>query len=108
IADGLTMDVDKDGKVDVYKYDLNNDRIVDFTTLDADKDDVAESIDMNNDGRIDGFDFDKDNVLDMPFRDGQIFIWLWKILFGMWTAGFAVLLIYVILKENKIFQKQTS
>lgn len=101
LVDGLTMDVDKDRKADVFKYDLNNDRVVDFTTLDADKDGVAESMDINNDGRIDGFDFDNDNKIDIPVSNGQIFIWLWRVLFGAWGAGFTALVVFVILKENK-------
>lgn len=104
LVDGLTMDVDKDSKTDVFKYDLNNDHVVDFTTLDADKDGVAESIDINNDGRIDGFDFDNDNKIDIPVSNGQIFIWLWRVLFGVWGAGFTALIVYTILKEkgNKV------
>lgn len=106
INDGLTMDLDKDGKADVFKYDLNNDHVVDFTTLDADKDGVAESIDINNDGRIDGYDFDNDNIIDIPVWSGQFFIWFWKVLFGLWGLGFAAFIVFVILKENnKLFQK---
>lgn len=106
IADGLTIDLDKDGKADVFKYDLNNDNVVDFTTFDADKDSVAESIDVNNDGHIDGFDFDNDNKIDAQVFEGQFFIWLWRFLFGMWTAGFAALIVFAILKENKTPRKQ--
>ena len=99
ISDGLTMDVDKDGRSDVFKYDLNNDHVVDFTTFDTDKDGVNESMDINNDGRIDGFDFDKDNVLDIPVSEGQFFIWLWRMLFGLWITGFVTLLGFGIVKE---------
>lgn len=104
LVDGLTMDVDKDGESEVFKYDLNNDRVVDFTTFDTDKDGVAESIDINNDGLIDGFDFDKDNVLDIPIAEGQFYIWLWRVWFSSWAVGFAALLIFAIIKENKTLQ----
>src|SRR3989344_2139323 len=106
LTDALTMDVDKDGNSDVFKYDLDNDRVVDFTTFDTDKDGVAESIDTNNDGRIDGFDFDSDNAIDIPVTKGQFFIWLWRVLFGIWVVGFASMLVLAIIKENKILQKQ--
>ena len=102
LFDGLTIDVDEDGNSDVFKYDLDNDRVVDFTTFDTDKDGVAESIDTNNDGRIDGFDFDKDNVLDIPVTKGQFFIQLWNVLFGTWAAGFVALLVFAMVKENKL------
>ena len=105
IPDGLMMDADGDGNIDVFKYDLNNDHSVDFTVFDADNDGVAESIDVNNDGRIDGFDFDNDNVLDVKVSGGQFFILLWRVLFGAWTVGFVALLIFAIVKENKLFQK---
>lgn len=105
VSDGLTMDVNEDGVVDTFKYDLNNDHVVDFTTFDADKDGVAESVDLNNDGRIDGFDFDNDNRLDIPVFNGQFYIWLWRILFGVWTAIFAALLIFGIIKERGIHKK---
>jgi len=101
LTDGLTMDVDKDGNADVLKYDLDNDRVVDFTTFDTDKDGVAESIDINNDGRIDGFDFDKDNVLDIPISEGQFFIWLWRVLFGVLLTSFAAVLVFAMVKEYK-------
>ncbi|MDO8583059.1 MAG: RDD family protein [bacterium] len=100
-VDGLTMDLDKDGKTDVFKYDLDNDRVVDFTTFDTDKDGIAESIDMNNDGIIDGFDFDNDNKLDIKTSRGQRVIGR-DVLFGIWAAGFAGLLIFAIMKEKKI------
>ena len=106
LTDALMIDVDEDGKSDVFKYDLNNDRVIEFTTFDADKDGVAESIDINNDGRIDGFDFDKDNVIDIPVFQGQFFIWLWRIMFGIWGVGFASLLVLAIINENKILQKK--
>lgn len=102
MPDGLTMDVDDDGKVETFKYDLDNDHVVEFTTFDADKDGVAESIDLNNDGRIDGYDFDNDNKLDIEVSEGQFFIWLWRILFGVWTVGFVTLLVFGIIKENKL------
>lgn len=106
LPDGLTMDVDKDGKADVFKYDLNNDRMIDFTTFDTDKDGVAESIDINNDGRIDGYDFDKDNILDIPVSSGQFFIGLWRVLFGIWALGFVGLLVFAMTKENKLSQTE--
>lgn len=106
VVDGLTIGTNKDGKADVFKYDLNNDLVVDSTTFDTDEDGVAESIDVNNDGRIDGFDFDNDNKLDIPVSDGQFFIRLWGILFGIWMAGFAALTIFAIIKENKMPQKK--
>ena len=56
-------------------------------------------MDINNDGRIDGFDFDKDNVLDIPVSEGQFFIWLWRMLFGLWITGFVTLLGFGIVKE---------
>lgn len=105
IPEGLTMDTDADGKVETFKYDLDNDHVVDFTTFDADKDGIAESIDINNDGRIDGFDFDNDNILDIQVSQGQFFIWLWRILLGVWIAGFASLLIFGILKERRSVKK---
>lgn len=100
VPEGLTMDADGDGIVETFKYDLNNDHVVDFTTFDADKDGVAESIDVNNDGRIDGFDFDNDNVLDVQVSEGQFFIWLWRVLFLGWIAGFAALLVFGMMKEK--------
>ena len=106
LVDGITIDLDKDSKSDVFKYDLDNDRVVDFTTYDADKDGVAESIDTNNDGRIDGFDFDKDNVIDIPVFQGQFFIWFWRVLFGALLTGLVALIVFAIIKENKILQKQ--
>ncbi|MCR4264165.1 MAG: RDD family protein, partial [Candidatus Roizmanbacteria bacterium] len=108
LTDGLTMDVDKDGSADVFKYDLNNDRVIDFTTFDTDKDGVAESIDINNDGRIDGFDFDNDNILDILVSGGQFYIWLWKVLFGVWAVGFVGLLGYGIFIEKINHEKDTK
>jgi len=105
VPDGLTMDVDKDGKSDVFKYDLDNDHVVDFATFDTDKDGIAESIDKNNDGRIDGFDFDNDNILDISVSEGQFFIWLWRVLFGVWVAGFVILLVFGIIKERETNKK---
>lgn len=105
LVDGLIMDVNHDGKPDVFKYDLDNDHIVDFTTFDTDKNGVAEAIDINNDGRIDGFDFNKDTKIDVPVSGGQFFIWLWNIFFITWTVGFVALLVFAILKENEILQK---
>lgn len=101
LSDGLTMDIDKDGKSDVFKYDLDNDYVVDFTTFDTDKDGIAESIDVNNDGHIDGFDFDNDNILDIEASEGQKFIWLRRILFGILMTNFAVLLVFGIIKERE-------
>lgn len=99
--DGLTMDLNEDGKSDVFKYDLNNDGVVDFTTFDTDNDGIAESIDNNNDGRIDGYDFDNDNKLDMNVFGGQLFIWLWRLWFGILCLGFAGVLVFIILKERR-------
>jgi hypothetical protein len=101
VSDGLKMDADGDGIFETFKYDLDNDHVVDFTTIDTDKDGIGESIDVNNDGRIDGFDFDNDNKLDIEVEDGQFAIRLWKIVFGIWGAGFVVLLAFGIIKENK-------
>ena len=101
INDGLTIDSDADGKVDTIKYDLDNDRVVDFTTLDADGDNVAESIDLNNDGRIDGYDFDNDNVLDIRVTSGQFFLWLPKILLGVWAVAFIGLLSRTIILKKE-------
>ena len=100
VPEGLTMDLNQDGKIDVFKYDLNNDRVVDFATFDADSNGVAESIDVNNDGRIDGFDFNNDNKLDIKVFDGQFFIWLWRVWFGVLGVGFTALLAFAILKES--------
>lgn len=103
VIDGLTMDLNKDGKADVFKYDLDNDQMIDFATFDTDKDGVNESIDVNNDGRIDGFDFNKDNKLDIQVSGGQSFIWLGRVLFGVWLACFVAflgLIIFAILKEK--------
>ena len=100
LTDALSIDVDEDGKSDVFKYDLNNDEVIEFTTFDADKDGVAESIDLNNDSRIDGYDFDKDNRVEIPVVHGQFFIWLWRVLFGTWIAGFTILLVFTMMKEN--------
>ncbi|KKS40670.1 MAG: hypothetical protein UV04_C0020G0017 [Candidatus Gottesmanbacteria bacterium GW2011_GWA2_42_16] len=94
--------------VDTFKYDLNNDRVVDLTTFDADKDGVAESLDINNDGRIDGFDFDNDNILDVKVADGQNAILLRKVLFGVGVAGFVSLLVFTIIKENKFLNMITG
>lgn len=106
VADGLTIDLNKDGKADVFKYDLDNDLVVDSTTFDTDKDGVAESIDVNNDSRIDGFDFNNDNKMDIPASGGQLFLKLGNVLFGIWVASFVALLIFATLKENKILHKQ--
>lgn len=106
VADGLTMDLDKDDNADVFKYDLDNDFFIDFTTFDTDKDGIAESIDINNDGRIDGFDFDNDNVLDIQASGGQFFLKLWGVLFGVWAVSLGALLVFAILKENKILHKK--
>lgn len=102
IPDGITLDTDGNGMVDIVKYDLNNDHIVDFTTFDTDKDGVAESIDINNDGRVDGFDFDNDNKIDISLASGQLFIWLWRGLFGVWVMAFATLIIVGIVKEKQL------
>lgn len=106
VPEGLTIDVDKDGTAETYKYDFNNDHVVDFTTFDTDKDGVAESIDVNNDGRVDGFDFDNDNIIDIEVAGGQFFIRLWRVLFGTWVVSFSAILVLATAKEKRIFKKQ--
>lgn len=105
VPEGLKMDADDDGIFETFKYDLDNDHVVDFTTFDTDKDGIAESIDTNNDGRIDGFDFDNDNKLDVEASEGQKFIWLKRILFGILMGAFAALLVFSIIKERETKKK---
>ncbi|MEK7592547.1 MAG: RDD family protein [Patescibacteria group bacterium] len=101
LTDGMTFDVDGNGKFEVVKYDLNHDQIVDFSAFDVDKDGTTESIDVNNDGRIDGFDFDGDTVLDIHVQKGQFYIWLRRVFVGIWIAGFTALLVLAMVKERK-------
>ena len=101
VPDGLTIDLDKNGTIDIFKYDLDNDRLIEVTTFDADQDGVAESLDVNNDGRIDGFDFDNDNIFDIKVFGGQLFIWLWRAWFGLISLALAGLLAYAVIVEKK-------
>jgi len=99
-AEALTIDLDSDGITDVYKYDLDNDNLIDFTSYDTDKNGIAESIDVNNDGRVDGFDLDNDSIIDMRLNSGQFWIWLDKIWFGAILLGLLAALMMILKRER--------
>ncbi|MBI1908225.1 hypothetical protein HYS28_02305 [Candidatus Uhrbacteria bacterium] len=74
-ADGLddvvVLDAADDGRLDALFYDVDNDGVIDVAMYDVDGDGQAESVDREHDGRVDGFDFDNDNVLDVTLRGGN-------------------------------------
>ncbi len=104
-ADGMTeavaLDMDGDGIHETYKYDYDNDHIVDMSAYDANADGVAESIDENNDGRIDGFDFDYDGIYDIEHSPSQRAMTLWTWWFVLLSVSFVAACGFAIWYEKR-------
>lgn len=98
--DGLTetirVDTDNDGKVDVMKVDVDGDKIIDSIMYDTNVDGSMDAVDVDNDGRIDTYDFNGDKIIDKEISGKSLKNWLkiiWVWLLGILFLGTFVLII---------------
>jgi len=101
ISDGVLIDADENGAFEIIKYDLDNDRIIDVAFYDLDEDNISDALDINNDGRIDGYDFNGDLEIDKKVSSGYFHIWFWRIWFWFLGLAFLVLVVFIGLLEKK-------
>jgi len=101
IFDGVLIDADENGAFEITKYDLDNDRIIDVAFYDLDEDNISDALDINNDGRIDGYDFNGDLEIDKKVSSGYFLIWFWRIWFWFLGLVFLVLVVFIVLLEKK-------
>ena len=99
--DVLMFDLDKNGKYEMIKYDVNYDRIIDRVLYDLDDDERTDAVDINNDGRIDGYDFNSDSKIDEKVFNGYKYIYLWKIWSVLLGLGLVVVLVVAGIFERR-------